>query len=66
MFKLIILFLRMFFTGPIVCVNGISVWSFLRKFEVALHRGFTIVGVMGTFPVIIILPFCQQILQVIS
>lgn len=56
----------MFFTGLIVCVNGIRVWRFLRKFEVALHRSFTIVGAMRTFPVIVMLPFCQQLLQVIS
>ncbi len=56
----------MLFIGLIVCMNGIRVWCFLSKFKVAFHRSFTVVSAMRTFPVIVMLPFCQQFLQVIS
>ena len=56
----------MLFIGLILCMNGIGVWCFLSKFKVALHRSFTVVSAMRTFPVIVMLPFCLQFLQVIS
>ncbi len=56
----------MLFIGLIVCMNGIGVWCFLSKFKVVFHRSFTVVSAMRTFPVIVMLPFCQQFLQVIS
>ena len=56
----------MLFIGLIACVNGIRVWCLLCKFEVALHRSFTVVSAMRAFTVIVMLPFCQQFFQVIS
>lgn len=56
----------MLFIGLILCMNGIGVWCFLSKFKVAFHRSFTVVNAMRTFPVIVMLPFCLQFLQVIS
>lgn len=50
----------MLFIGLIACVNGIRVWCLLCKFEVALHRSFSVVSAMRAFPVIVMLPFCQQ------
>lgn len=56
----------MLFIGLIVCVNGIRVWRFISKFKVALYRCFTVMSAMRTFPVIVMLPFCQPFFQVIS